>query len=1190
MILKALEMQGFKSFADKTVFEFEKGITAVVGPNGSGKSNISDAIRWVLGEQSTKSLRGSKMEDVIFSGTSVRRPLGYAQVTLRLDNTDRSIKKYDTDEVAVTRRYYRSGDSEYAINGETVRLRDIHEMFMDTGLGRDGYSMVSQGKIDTMISTRGNERREMFEEAAGISHYRYSRTDSLRKLAQAEENLVRLRDILTELESRIGPLKVQSEKAEKFLVLAGEKKDLEIGLWLYTIDKAKKELKEQEDKLAICTNEYEQAETELETIEKKIDEAIAESQRITVEIEQIRANVAKYEEQALSIDANIAVLKNSIEHNDSTIERITRERSENTDAKAAIEKEIENCKKEISELTALSEEKQKQLLQLAERITQTQKQGGDLADESSELSGEIARLTKNLADNRVAFSTAKSSIDEIKSRQTAIDEIIETRTQTADELKKEEEKQKADLSQLEETITSLTNTVSGYEIRVKNRTQKADELKKSIDDKAFEIRKKESRAKMLEDLEKNMEGYSGAVKAVMREVKRGTLRGIHGAVSQLITVDNKYAVAVETAFGAAIQNIVTDSENDAKRAIEFLKRSNAGRATFLPLTAIKAKTLQESGLDDCFGFVDIATNLLSYDKKYDNIIKNLLGRTVVCEDMDSAIAIGKRYQNRFKIVTLDGQVINAGGSMTGGSRTQNAGILSRSTEIEKLANAVKEEQKKLDTLNESYKLISEDLNASTAELEGAKSDLMRSQEDKIRRQGELRLTQEQLTAAEKTLRELKDEKTSADERIKAIGKICSDADERIKEISEKIATSEKRLEELGEKRRESDELKEKISSEATEINLAIRGAEKDIEIRRSSISELETRISSQSDKMLELDGEIEEIRNKNKELSSEIESLTSQAQSLRESGGNSKELIEKLQSDRNEAEGQSTKLRVLERNKTTERERISGELARLEERKVTMLKEYDDTINKLYDEYQLTRREAEQLGIVIEEPHKAQRRLAELKSQIRSLGSVNVGAIEEYKEVGERYEFMSSQVGDVEKSKAELIKLIDELTSKMAEQFREQFAKISGEFKTTFQELFSGGMAELRLEDPSNVLESNIEIKVQPPGKNVQNIDLLSGGEKALSAIALLIAIIKVNPAPFCIFDEVEAALDEVNVSKYAQYLRRMTDTTQFVLITHRRGSMEEADMLYGVTMQEEGVSKLLELKTAEMARRMGIT
>lgn len=1190
MILKALEMQGFKSFADKTVFEFEKGITAVVGPNGSGKSNISDAIRWVLGEQSSKSLRGSKMEDVIFSGTSVRRPLGYAQVTLKLDNTDKSIKKYDTDEVSVTRRYYRSGDSEYAINGETVRLRDIHEMFMDTGLGRDGYSMVSQGKIDTMISTRGNERREMFEEAAGISHYRYSRTDSLRKLAQAEENLVRLRDILTELESRIGPLKVQSEKAEKFLVLAGEKKELEIGFWLYTIDKAKKELKIQEDKLAVCTNEYEQAETELETIERKIDEAIEESQRITVEIEQIRASVAKYEEQALSIDANIAVLENSIEHNESTIERITKERSENTDAKAAIEKEIASCKKEIVELTALSEEKQAQLLKLAEKISQTQKQGGDLADESSEISGVIASLTKDLADNRVASSTAKSSIDEIMSRQAAIDEIIESRSLTAAELEKQENAQSTELDKLEETLTSLENTVSGYEIRVKNRTQKADELKKNIDDKAFEIRKKESRARMLEDLEKNMEGYSGAVKAVMREVKRGTLRGIHGAVSQLITVDNKYAVAIETAFGAAIQNIVTDSENDAKRAIEFLKKSNAGRATFLPLTAIKAKTLQESGLDDCYGFVDIATNLLSYDKKYDNIIKNLLGRTVVCEDMDSAIAIGKRYQNRFKLVTLDGQVINAGGSMTGGSRTQNAGILSRSTEIEKLTAAVADEQKKLDTLKESFKLISEDLNASTAELEGARSDLLRGQEDKIRRQGELRLTTQQLTAARKALDELNEEKTSADERIKVIRQICLAADSRIEEISKKIAQSEKRLEELGEKRKESDELKERISAEATEINLAIRGAEKDIEIRRSSISELEARIGSQSNKMLELDSEIAEIRNKNAQLSEEISQLKEKAKTMRENAGSSNERISKLQSDRNEAEGQSTKLRVLERNKTTERERISGELARLEERKVTMLKEYDDTINKLYDEYQLTRREAEQMGIVIEEPHKAQRRLTELKGQIRALGSVNVGAIEEYKEVGERYEFMSSQVSDVEKSKAELIKLIDELTAKMAEQFREQFAKIGNEFKATFQELFSGGMAELRLEDPSNVLESNIEIKVQPPGKNVQNIDLLSGGEKALSAIALLIAIIKVNPAPFCIFDEVEAALDEVNVSKYAQYLRRMTDTTQFILITHRRGSMEEADMLYGVTMQEEGVSKLLELKTAEMARRLGIT
>ncbi|MDD6022534.1 MAG: chromosome segregation protein SMC [Oscillospiraceae bacterium] len=1190
MILKALEMQGFKSFADKTVFEFEKGITAVVGPNGSGKSNISDAIRWVLGEQSTKSLRGSKMEDVIFSGTSVRRPLGYAQVTLTLDNTDRSIKKYDTDTVSVTRKYYRSGESEYAINGETVRLRDIHEMFMDTGLGRDGYSMVSQGKIDTMISTRGNERREMFEEAAGISHYRYSRTDSLKKLAQAEENLVRLRDILTELESRIGPLKAQSEKAEKFLVLAGEKKELEIGLWLHTIDKAKRELKEQEDKLAVCTNQYDQAENELETIERKIDEAISEGQRITVEIEEIRAGVAKYEEQALTIDANVAVLENSIEHNNGTIERITRERSENTSAQEAIEKEIENCRKEIEELTQLSQNKQKQLADLAERIAETQKQGGSLDDESSTLSGEIARLTKSLADNRVASSTAHSSIDEIRSRCGSIDKLIEERRQTAGELEKEEKRRENELSELEETLTSLKNTVSGYEIRVENRRRKAEEMKKSIDDKAFEIRKKESRAKMLEDLEKNMEGYSGAAKAVMREVRRGTLRGIYGAISQLITVDDRFAVAVETAFGAAIQNIVTDSENDAKRAIEFLKRSNSGRATFLPLTAIKAKTLQENGLDECLGFVDIATNLLSYDKKYDAVMKNLLGRTVVCEDMESAIAIGKRYSNRFKIVTLDGQVINAGGSMTGGSRTQNAGILSRGTEIERLVGEVREEQKKLDFMSGNYKLLTEELGSSTAELEGARSDLLRNQEDKIRRQGELRLTQEQLAAARKSLDELEKEKVSSGERIKAIQKICGEVDARIEKIGAEIEQREKKLGELGEMRQKSSELKEKISQEATEINLAIREAEKDIQIRQDSVRELQERIGSQSSKLLELDGEIEEIKNKNKELSDEIESLRAKAKSLRENGGLSKERIAKLQNDRNEAEALSTKLRVLERNKTAEREQISGELARLEERKVAMLKEYDDTINKLYDEYQLTRREAEQLGIAVGEPHKAQRRLNELKSQIRSLGSVNVGAIEEYKEVGERYEFMSSQVSDVEKSKAELIKLIDELTSKMAEQFREQFAKISAEFKTTFQELFSGGMAELRLEDPGNVLESNIEIKVQPPGKNVQNIDLLSGGEKALSAIALLIAIIKVNPAPFCIFDEVEAALDEVNVSKYAQYLRRMTDTTQFILITHRRGSMEEADTLYGVTMQEEGVSKLLELKTAEMARRLGIT
>lgn len=1190
MILKALEMQGFKSFADKTVFEFEKGITAVVGPNGSGKSNISDAVRWVLGEQSSKSLRGSKMEDVIFSGTGVRRPLGFAEVTLKLDNSDKSIKKYDTDVVSVTRRYYRSGDSEYAINGETVRLRDIHEMFMDTGLGRDGYSLVSQGKIANMISTRGNERREMFEEAAGISHYRYSRNDSLRKLAQAEENLVRLRDILSELEGRIGPLKIQSEKAERFLVLAGEKRELEIGLWLRTIENAKQELKAQEDKLAVAASQYENCEKELSDIEEKIEEAISEAQRITEEIEEIRQNVSAYEEKAMAIEANIAVIENSIEHNKQTVERILREKNENTDARAATEKEIKNCEREIEELKKLSEEKQAELLSLAEKITQAQKKGGSLESESTEISAEIARLTKILADNRVASQAAHSSIKEISSRVDTIDEIISQREDELRGIKKEYDEKNETLSKIESDIVSHSNTVDGYTLREQNRSRKADEMKKEIDDKAFDIQKKESRAKMLEDLEKNMEGYSGAVKAVMREVGRGALRGIHGAVSQLITVENKYATAIETAFGAAVQNIVTENETDAKRAIEFLKKANAGRATFLPMTAIKGRTLDERGLDDCFGFVDLAVNLLSYDKKYDNIIRNLLGKTVVAEDMDSAIQIGKRYQNRFKIVTLDGQVINAGGSMTGGSRTQNAGILSRGTQIEELRKEVFSKQQKLDVLKEGYRLLMQDLASVRADLEGAKADLLNSQEAKIRAEGELRLCEEQLSSSEKLLSELESEKNSSGERIAAMKKICDETDKRIEEISSQIEEKEKALDEIGEMRQKTAQLREEISQKATEINLAIHSANKDIELKKQTAQDLRKHIESRSGKVLELSKEIEEILKKNDELTEEIKAYKAQASSIREEGRNSKEAIASLQQKRNEAEGQSTKLRVLERNKSVEREKISGELARLEERKIAKLKEYDDTINKLYDEYQLTKREATELGIVIEEPAKAQRRLNELKNQIRSLGSVNVGAIEEYKEVGQRYEFMSSQVDDIEKSKKELERLIDELTEKMAEQFRDQFNRINNEFKNTFSELFSGGMAQLRLEDPTNVLESNIEIKVQPPGKNVQNIDLLSGGEKALSAIALLVAIIKVNPAPFCIFDEVEAALDEVNVSRYAQYLRRMTDTTQFILITHRRGSMEEADTLYGVTMQEEGVSKVLELKTAEMARRLGIT
>lgn len=1188
MILKALEMQGFKSFPDKTVLEFNKGITAVVGPNGSGKSNISDAVRWVLGEQSTKTLRGSKMEDVIFSGTNVRKAKGFAEVTLRLDNTDRSLNK-DSDEVSVTRRYYRSGDSEYLVNGESARLRDVNELFMDTGLGRDGYSIVGQGKIADMVSPKASERRDMLEEAAGISHFRYRRGDAIKRLAQAEENLVRLRDILSELESRVGPLKAQSEKAQKFIVLAGERKNLEIGIWLNTIDKTGEKMRDQEHKIEIAEASHKEAQDELSKIGEMIDKAADGTRDINIKLEEIRNSASGFEEKLSDIDSQIKVAENSILHNNETIERINRDKAaeneteQNIDAAVSAAQEcIQKAEEQIADAT-------RQMDELSKQEETYRLSSSEFSDRAAALSGEISALSVRLADCRVTAETANSSIEEIRSRISAIDESMGTRKDDYDALLKRKADAEAELKEIQDEIVSVKNAIDGYTLRFENRGKKADSVKLAIDEKQRELHKGQDRVRLLEDLEKNMEGYFGAVKAVMKESGRGALRGIYGPVSQLITVKDKYSAAIETALGAAVQNIVVDNETDAKRAMGFLKEHRAGRATFLPITAIKGRVLSEQGLDDQYGFVSIASDLVSYDNKYSEIIRWLLGRTAVAEDIDSAIAIAKKYSYRFRIVTLDGQVINAGGSMTGGSRVQNAGILSRGNEIERLKGSLASMQKELDGMLSDYKLLSEDASAAKAELEGAEGDLLRAKEENIRREGELKLASDKLSSVSSGVKELLEEKETLEKRIESVSSGAEAARSQIDELKETLENKEKELESITGDSKTLQKNREEVASKAAEIRLRIVSLQKDVEANTDEITRLKNRKTGHLDRLSELDGEIREIEEKNDELRALTERLSADEKALKANHGDAQNQINELISQRDELEKQANDLRLHERAKSEERERLSGDIARLEERKIAMRNEYDNLTSKLYDEYQLTRREAAALEIEIDDYSLAAKRLAELKSQIRALGSVNVSAIEEYKEVSERYEFLSGQISDVETSRAELNKMIDDLTGKMAEQFREQFNRINSCFGQTFIELFGGGKAELRLEDERDVLGSDIEIKVQPPGKNVQNINLLSGGEKGLSAIALLFAILKVTPAPFCIFDEVEAALDDVNVSRYAQYVRRMTKNTQFILITHRRGTMEEADVLYGVTMQEKGVSKLLELKTAEMAKKLGL-
>ena len=1189
MYLKAIEMQGFKSFPDKTVLNFGKGITAVVGPNGSGKSNLSDAMRWVLGEQSTKNLRGSKMEDVIFSGTDSSRAVGFAEVTLKLDNSDMALNN-PKKEVTVTRRYYRSGESEYKINGEQARLKDIHELFMDTGLGRDGYSMISQGKVETLISGKSDDRRDMLEEAAGISHYRYRRADAMRRLNQAEENLLRLRDILTELETRVGPLKTQSEKAQKFLEYAGEKKNLEIGLWLYTIEKTKNDLREHEKKITIVDAQYGEVCKSLEEITEKIDSSFAETQRITVAVDEIRRACAQLEEQASLLESQIAVQENTILHNNETIERIEREKTEENDTDTEIGTQIADAEKSIAELEASIEEKKAELNSFTGELDVLSNENSKSAQRSVELSEKMSALSLEIADNRVVSSTAASSVEEIENRISVIDELTESRKSVLETLQTQCKEAEEELERIVERNTELNNSLSGIELLATKRKEKLDKLKDQENILRNDIQFKNSRIAMLSDLEKNMEGYQGSVKAVMREVRRGVLKGIHAPVSQIVTVKDKYSSAIETALGAQIQNIVTDTENDAKKAFGFLKESQAGRATFLPLTAIKGKVLDEKDLDDCFGYINLACELVQYDKKYTEIIRSLLGRTVVAEDLDAAIAIAKKYNYKFKIVTLDGQVVNAGGSMTGGAKLQNAGILSRGNEIEKLKASLNESKEDLEILLKDMEAQQESFSSAYAELEGCKAEIISLGEEKIRVEGVLALRKGNFENTLQTQTLADEEKAQLTERIKTINDGASSANEKLVTLQAELDKVEAELSALTGDRESLREKREKLTADAAQINLSIATAEKEIEAKKEEIERLQNRSTSHKDKLSQLDSEIEEINKRNEEIRERIEVLNGEAEGLRTQSSASKEQVASLISKREQYEQENGKLRILEREKTEEREKLGGEKARLSERKETMEKEFEDIQNKLYDEYELTKREAEELDIVIEDIPEAKKRLNELKSKIRGLGNVNVSAIEEYKEVSERYTFMHTQVSDVEKSKAELIKLINELTGKMGVQFKEQFDKINFSFAQTFSELFGGGKASLVLTDESDVLECDIDIKVQPPGKNVQNISLLSGGEKGLSAIALLFSILKVNPCPFCIFDEVEAALDDVNVARYASYVRRMTNNTQFILITHRRGTMEEADMLYGVTMQEKGVSKLLELKTAEMATKFDLT
>ncbi len=1186
MILRSIQVQGFKFFADKNVLKFGKGITAVVGPNGSGKSNISDAVRWVLGEQSTKNLRGQSMEDVIFGGTADRKPHGFCEVTLNIDNSDRELN-FDNDTVAVTRRYYRSHDSEYLINGNVVRLRDIHELFMDTGLGRDGYSMIGQGKIDSIISSKSQERRDIFEEASGISRYRYRKTDAERKLAAAEENLVRLLDILKELEGRIGPLRDQSEKAEKFLVLAAEKKQLDIGLWLHIINSSKELLRAQDDKIAIAQAHYKEIDEKLAEFDLQNEKNSADFARFSAEIEERHHRIAEYTENIAKLTGDISVCNNDIEHNNETVERLRRDISDILNGREEKANEIQS-KKELAAAKTTEAESMSVLL------TETEKQLSQMILESEDISrkieSEIVRLNELsslLADRKVVSMSSAASIQEIENRAGAVNVQIEETEKRASELDGEFKEVNKLLDSIEEDITGYNNSLEGYKLRLKNRTESVREAKDELEKIRLDIEAKKRRIQILEDLEKNMEGFNHSVKTVMKESESGNLKGVHGPVTRLIDVDKEYSVAIETALGNAAQNIIVDSEGTAKYTIEMLKRMGAGRATFLPITSIKAREFTEKGYEDDYGYVGIASDLVRCDNKYAEIIKYLLGGTVVVEDIDSAISIARKNKFRFKVVSLDGQVVNAGGSLTGGSLVKNAGLLSRSSDILKMKEElekliIKEKQK-----NESFNSAELELSKVEGEVRSAEDLLKTANEDKIRALAELRRVGELLESAKNTLSELQNEKSNSSEKIAALKLTIESVNSEIADIDREKAELEEKVSDMSGGRDVMSATREELTAKITEIKFNIIEINKDIENLNAAASLLQLDDAQSYERVAEIEKEIEIYSAKNEEALERINEIEASIKSLKESCSQFEADIASFIERRNDIEKSGTELRLGEKELTNDREKISGELARLSERRENMNRESEDVLRQLFDEYQLTKSEAEAQFTAISEPSEAKKRLQEIRSKIRGLGHVNVSAIEEYKEVNERYTFLKEQVDDVEKSRTELNKLISQLTEQMKELFVIGFNSINEHFSKTFTDLFGGGSGKLVFSDPNNVLESGIDIVVKLPGKNVPTLDGLSGGEKALIALAIYFAIMRVNAPPFCFLDEVDTALDDINVDRFADYMKSKDFETQFICITHRRGTMEAADMLYGVTMQEKGISKLLELNVSSLEKML---
>lgn len=1188
MVLKSLILQGFKSFPDKTEIQFAAGLTAIVGPNGSGKSNISDAIRWVLGEQSSRTLRGVKMEDVIFGGTVKRGPLGFAEVSLILNNTE-NVFHSDFTEIMVTRRYYRSGESEYYLNKQHCRLRDIHELFMDTGLGRDGYSVIGQGRIDEILSIKSEDRREIFEEAAGITKFRYRKEEAEHKLAATEDNLVRIRDVYAELEAQKEPLERQCQRAKQYLLLRDELRVLEISLWLLQMSRIQIEVEKNTANLQTCDRQLTDVRTQRDALYTQSDALTEQLRQADRQTEELRAQLRQCEQRIADHDRKRAVLQTNIENDKNNIVRVQEESDRTKAQTASLTEQLQARQKQCDALDAAHVALlEKQSAYMTARNT-LQADTEALQSQILQKQTEKQHITEEKFQFELERASAQSGLNNMETRRgTIVQDIEASESRLHAEMRQQSDLEKQ-LADCMETAAGCQNKVAGIALKAENRRAKVEKLTAENHALSAQHTDCKNRIRMLTEMQKEYEGFSRSVKLIMSQAERGTMHGIHGPVSSLLRVPDDYILAIETALGAAASNIVVSNPSVGRDAIQYLKQHDGGRATFLPLDTIRPNSLQAQGFTQESGFCGIADTLVQCDAPYRNIISNLLGRTLIIENMDAAMVIARKHHNRFRIVTKDGQVIQAGGAMTGGSASKSTGVLARAAKLRTLQEQKKSLEQQVSAAADALQAAKRELSALDFDLKAIESQRIRAQEERVR----LTAVVEQHSAFVENLRQrsnalmLERDNLSAaraqyEAKIQTAAASILQKDSVLTECNTALHALERRLAEQEQAQTVQDR---KITQLSTEIaqNRTETAAE------RRALADLEQLRQNMADTLSDSAETIRKFEQKIEQMQYELAHAAEQEQKDHAQAASFRQSITDASAQRMRIEGEKTAAEKAAQAQSEEILNLEREHARLENHHAQLQNEETQIVNKMWESYELTPTPAAEIARPITDITQTQQQADTLRAQMRALGNVNLDAITEYEKLFERYTFLGAQKSDLERAQKELYEVIARLTENMKEIFGAEFAKLNTLFQQTFREMFGGGHAELILEDTNDILNCGIEIRVSPPGKALKTITLLSGGEKAFVAIALYFAIIKLRPTPFCILDEIEAALDDVNVSRYAKYIRRLSNKTQFIVITHRRGTMEEADMLYGVTMQEQGVSKLLMLNMAEAEERLGL-